>query len=195
MLLRTLLRTHSFFLWIQESAPFFTTPHPPHITWYKGCVCMSECPAWDIRCRPKGVVLTSPHFRHFTSCPCGFPAFVIAYPALISSTCPSLVTHLCVFSLCVPLSLCQFVFVPCVKHSSILPSVCQSYLPHLCLLPIVFVCLVLDCLSVYQTWLQSRLFWFQFCFDVVHLSPVVLWYQCYIKYILKTQQPHHSTLL
>ncbi len=64
-------------------------------------------------------ILTSfSRFRNFASCPCMSPACVIVYPTPISFLCPPLSLP-SVFSLCVPLSQCQFVFIPSVKRSSI----------------------------------------------------------------------------
>ncbi len=96
-------------------------------------------------------ILLSSHFRHFTSCPCMFPASLITCPALISFTCPLLSTHL-VYLVCVlPALAFQFVFVLCVKRSScLLVSVIYGFLGFalplpdftFCLLPVGFVCLV-----------------------------------------------------
>ncbi len=55
-----------------------------------------------------------------------FLASFITCAAPISFPCPSLVAHLCVFSLCAPLSLCQLVFVLHVKRSCVL-SECLFY--------------------------------------------------------------------
>ncbi len=88
-------------------------------------------------------------------------------------------------SLCAPLSLCQFIFVPCVKRASVLPSVSFlvsqlmsesiTYLISAYSLSDLFAWFLTACLCTEPCFSKDCSLISTLCLGVVHLSPVVLW--------------------